>query len=386
VKTTSLPPPVWVSQPSELKNLVDELRTQPRAAVDTESNSLHAYREQVCLIQISTPQHDYLIDSVELTDLQALSPFFANPKTEKIFHAAEYDVICLHRDYGFRFNTLFDTVIAARILGHKVIGLGDLLAEYFNVEVNKQFQKSNWGKRPLTSEQVDYARLDTHYLIDLRDILEKELREKNLLELAQEDFKRACQPANGNGKTPRASWERIGGHQDLTPRQLSILNELCVCREEIAEQLDRPVFKVISDELLLSMAQTMPDSAKGLEEAGLTKLQIDKFGSKFLKSIRTGRNAQSVVRTRSKRLNDTTLARLEKLKEWRKKEAAGMKVESDIILPKPMLYAIAEQGPRDMEKLNNLMAESPWRFQHYGESILKALESKAKTRPTPARP
>ena len=386
MKTTSLPPPVWVSQPSELKNLVDELRTQPRAAVDTESNSLHAYREQVCLIQISTPQHDYLIDSVELTDLQALSPFFANPKTEKIFHAAEYDVICLHRDYGFRFNTLFDTVIAARILGHKVIGLGDLLAEYFNVEVNKQFQKSNWGKRPLTSEQVDYARLDTHYLIDLRDILEKELREKNLLELAQEDFKRACQPANGNGKTPRASWERIGGHQDLTPRQLSILNELCVCREEIAEQLDRPVFKVISDELLLSMAQTMPDSAKGLEEAGLTKLQIDKFGSKFLKSIRTGRNAQSVVRTRSKRLNDTTLARLEKLKEWRKKEAAGMKVESDIILPKPMLYAIAEQGPRDMEKLNNLMAESPWRFQHYGESILKALESKAKTRPTPARP
>ncbi len=384
MKTTSLPPPVWVSQPSELKHLADELRTQPRAAVDTESNSLHAYREQVCLIQISTPRHDYLVDSIELTELDALAPFFANPRIEKIFHAAEYDVICLHRDYGFRFNTLFDTVIAARILGHKVIGLGDLLAEYFNVEVNKQFQKSNWGKRPLTGEQIDYARLDSHYLIDLRDILEKELREKNLLELAQEDFKRACQPVNGNGKTPRASWERISGHQDLSPRQLSILNELCGCREEIAEQLDRPVFKVINDDLLLSMAQTMPDSAKGLEEAGLSKLQIEKFGSKFLKSIRAGRNAQPVARTRSKRLNDTTLARLEKLKEWRKKEAAGLKVESDIILPKPMLYAIAEQGPRDMEKLSMLMFESPWRFRHFGESILKALESKGKTKPSSA--
>jgi ribonuclease D len=250
--------------------------------------------------------------------------------------------------------------------------------------VNKQFQKSNWGKRPLTEEQVDYARLDSHYLIDLRDILEKELREKNLLELAQEDFKRACQPANGNGKTPRANWERIGGHQDLTPRQLSILNELCICREEIAEKLDRPVFKVINDDLLLSLAHTLPDSASGLEEAGLTKLQAEKFGSQLLRAIRTGRNAQPVARTRSKRLNDTTLARLEKLKEWRKKEAAGMKVESDIILPKPMLYTVAEQGPRDMEKLSILMSESPWRFRHFGESILKALESKGKTKLTPA--
>jgi ribonuclease D len=384
VKTTSLPPPVWVSKPSELKHLADELRTQPRVAVDTESNSLHAYREQVCLIQISTPQLDYLIDSIELTDLDALTTFFATPKIEKIFHAAEYDVICLHRDYGFRFNNLFDTVIAARILGHKVIGLGDLLAEYFNVGVNKQFQKSNWGKRPLTREQEDYARLDSHYLIDLRDILENELREHDLLELAQEDFKRACQPANGNGKTQRASWEKISGHQDLTPRQLSILNELCVCREEIAEQLDRPVFKVIGDDRLLSMAQTMPDSAKGLEEAGLTKLQIERFGSKLLNAIRSGRDAQPVVRTRSKRLNDTTLARLEKLKEWRKKEAAGMKVESDIILPKPMLYAIAEQGPRDMERLSLLMSESPWRYRHFGQSILKSLESKGRTKPTPA--
>jgi ribonuclease D len=385
VKTASLPPPVWVSKPSELKHLADELRTQPRAAVDTESNSLHAYREQVCLIQISTTQHDYLVDSIALSELEALAPFFASPKIEKIFHAAEYDVICLHRDYGFRFNALFDTLIAARILGHKVIGLGDLLAEYFNVQVNKQFQKSNWGKRPLTREQEDYARLDSHYLIALRDILEKELREKDLLELAREDFKRACQPANGNGKTPRACWERISGHQDLTPRQLSILNELCICREEIAKQLDRPVFKVISDSLLLSLAHSAPVSTSELEEAGLTKLQAERFGSNLLKAIKAGRNAQPVAQTVSRRLNDATLARLEKLKEWRKREAAGMKVESDIVLPKPMLYAIAEQGPRDLDRLGQIMSESPWRFQRYGESILKALDSRGKSKPAPAR-
>ena len=382
MKTSPLLPPVWVSTPSELKRLADDLRTQSRAAVDTESNSLHAYREQVCLIQISTTRHDYLVDSIALNDLQPLSTFFANPHIEKVFHAAEYDINCLHRDYGFQFHNLFDTVIAARILGHTVIGLGDLLSQYFDVQVNKQYQKSNWGKRPLTYEQEDYARLDSHYLIALRDILENELRENNLLELAEEDFKRACQPGNGNGKSARAHWERISGHQDLSPRQLSILTELCSCRDLIAEQLDRPVFKVISDDLLLSLAHLAPHSSSELEDAGLTKVQVERFGSGFLKAIHTGTNAPLVVRTRSKRPGDAMLLRLEKLKDWRKKEAVGMKVESDVILPKPMLYAIAEHGPRDLDKLEILMNESPWRYKHFSEAIIKALESKGKPKTT----
>jgi ribonuclease D len=384
VKTNPLPPPVWVSTATALKKLVDDLRSQTRVAVDTESNSLHAYREQVCLIQFSTPHTDYLVDSLALTDLSSLSPLFANRAIEKIFHAAEYDINCLHRDFGFSFENLFDTVIAARILGHLEIGLGDLLTRYFDVTVNKKYQKSNWGFRPLTSEQVDYARLDSHYLIDLRDVLEKELLERNLLELAREDFRRACQPSNGNSKSPKARWERIGGHQDLTPRQLTVLNELCNCREEIAERLDRPVFKVLNDDLLLSLAQSSPDSNSGLKEAGLTKVQFDKFGPQLLKAIRAGQSAPIVVRTRSKRPSDSMLARLDRLKQWRKKEAAKTKVDSDIILPRTLLYAIAEQGPRDKNKLGILMKDSPWRFAHYGEEIIRVLESRNKITESPA--
>jgi ribonuclease D len=380
VNSTPLPPPFWVSTPAALKRLADDLLSQSRVAVDTESNSLHAFREQVCLIQFSTPQKDYLVDSLELTDLNPLSSLFANPAIEKIFHAAEYDITCLHRDYGFSFNNLFDTVIAARILGHPVIGLGDLLAEYFNVSVNKQFQKSNWGKRPLTEEQEDYARLDSHYLIDLRDILDQELRERGLLELAQEDFKRACQPGNGNGKTPRTRWERISGHQDLTPRQLSILNELCLCREEIAERLDRPIFKVLGDVLLLSLAKTAPESNDGLTEAGLTRIQVDRFGRQLLQAIHKGQGASPVVRTRIKRPSDAVLTRLDLLKQWRKSEAKKMKVESDVILPRQMLYAIAELGPRDLKKMAVIMKDSPWRFEHFGLEIIKALEPKIKTK------
>jgi len=384
VNNDTLTPPIWVSTTMALKNLVDDLRSQDRVAVDTESNSLHAYREQVCLIQFSTPQNDYLIDSLALTDLSTLSPLFANPAIEKIFHAAEYDINCLHRDFSFSFKNLFDTVIAARILGHQVIGLGDLITVYFDVIVNKKYQKSDWGYRPLTAEQEDYARLDSHYLIALRDILEKELIDRGLLELAHEDFKRACLPSNGNGKLPKARWERISGHQDLTPRQFSTLNELCNTREEIAERLNRPVFKVVNDDLLLSLAQTVPDSTMGLEEAGLTKVQVEKFGAQFLKAIRSGQNAPLVARTRNKRPSDSMLARLDRLKQWRKKEAGKIKVESDIILPKTLMYSIAEQGPRDMKKLGLVMKESPWRFEHYGEEIIKVLESKSKTKETPA--
>jgi ribonuclease D len=364
--------------------MVHDLRSQLRVAVDTESNSLHAYREQVCLIQFSTTRNDYLVDSIELTDLSSLAPLFADSATEKIFHAAEYDINCLHRDFNFTFDNLFDTVIAARILGQPVIGLGDLLTKYFDITVNKKYQKSDWGDRPLSEEQVDYARLDSHYLIALRDVLEQELSDQGLLELAREDFKRACQPSNGNGKSPRASWERIGGHQDLTPRQLAILNELCLCREEIAERLNRPVFKVIGDPLLVSLAQTTPTSNAKLADAGLTKVQIERFGSHLLKAIRAGQTAPLVTPTKSKRPSDATLTRLDKLKQWRKKEAAQMKVESDIVLPKTMLYAIAEQGPRDLKKLSLLMKDSPWRFSHYGEDIMRVLESRSKSKENPA--
>ena len=118
-----LPPPVWIATPADLQKLADDLECWTRIAVDTESNSLHAFREQLCLIQFSTPQTDYLVDPLALNDLSPLAPIFANPEIEKIFHAAEYDLICLKRDFDITVTNLFDTMQAARILGYKQVGL-----------------------------------------------------------------------------------------------------------------------------------------------------------------------------------------------------------------------------------------------------------------------
>ena len=110
---------------------MDDLVTQSRVAVDTESNSLHAFREQVCLVQFSTTNADYLVDPLALRDLSLLAPIFSDPKIEKIFHAAEYDLICLRRDFHFTFANLFDTMQAARVLGYPAVGLDRLLGDKF---------------------------------------------------------------------------------------------------------------------------------------------------------------------------------------------------------------------------------------------------------------
>ena len=368
-----LPPPVWVDKPDTFHQMLGDLTAQPRLAVDTESNSLHAYREQVCLIQFTTPTKDYVIDPLALPDMSALGSIFSDPKIEKIFHASEYDLICLRRDFGFQFSNLFDTMHAARVLGYQFVGLDNLLAEKFQFEIDKRHQKADWAMRPLTPAQLDYARLDTHFLFDLRDVLEAELKEKDRLKIALEDFARAAKVDTSKEKVNGTSWKRFSMRKDVTPRELTILSELCISRDRIAERMNRPVFKVISDSLLLEIARNLPEKDVDLAALGLSSKQIRLWGSEILESIKRGTVAPLVEREQAKRPNDAALKRLEKLKNWRKKVAQELKVESDIILPKTYLNSLAENPPKSLQELETTMRDSPTRFHRYGEQIYHLL-------------
>ena len=202
-----------ITSHSQLVDLCKILLSFPTVAVDTESNSLFAYREQVCLIQFSTPDADYLVDPLSIGNISPLDEVFASKETEKIFHAAEYDLLTMTRDFEFKFCSLFDTMLAARIAGRKKIGLGTLLEEEFGVQVEKKYQRADWGKRPLPSEMQLYARLDTHYLIRLRNILDQALVKVGRRELAQDDFVRLCQ-VNGTVPEPQGVdvWRINGVH------------------------------------------------------------------------------------------------------------------------------------------------------------------------------
>ena len=351
--------------------MIDYLGVQPRLAVDTESNSLHAYRERVCLIQFSTPHKDYIVDPLTLMGLESLGLLFENPQIEKIFHAAEYDLICLRRDFGFKFANLFDTMQAARILGYPAVGLDRLLKDEFEIQVDKRYQKADWAARPLTAEQIHYARLDTHFLFQLRDMFERDLREKDRWPLAQEDFRRACEVTQprSNGE----AWERFNGRRDLIARELTIVSELAAFREETARQMDRPPFKVMGDDLLIAVARAAPRTSADLSAVGLSGRQIRLWGESILQAVRRGAAAPLVKRKQVQRPNAAMLARLEKLKDWRKKVAKQMKVESDIVLPKPYLQALAERPARNPRDLQAVMIQTPWRYQTFGAQILKVL-------------
>jgi ribonuclease D len=371
-----LPDPVLITRPAALRKLADELARERVIAVDTESNSLYAYREQVCLIQFSIPRGDYLVDPLALQDLSPLAPIFSNPEIEKVFHAAEYDLLCLKRDFGFTVANLFDTMIAARILGREAFGLGAILEAEFGVQLDKRFQRANWGQRPLPPPLLAYARLDTHYLIALRDRLKAELHAQNLWPLAHEDFIRST-AVNGNGRSPEDRsvdcW-RVSGSYDLEPQNAAVLLELCRYRDRVARSQNRPLFKVLSDQTLLEIANALPQSLEQLSQVqGMTRGQIERHGRELLDAVQRGLKAEPAFPPRSPRPNEDYLDRLEALRRWRKETALEMGVKSDVILPRDLLIALAENNPRHSAELERVLGEVPWRLERFGSQILDIL-------------
>lgn len=367
-----LPPPVWIATPSALKELVEELERWTRIAVDTESNSLHAFHEQLCLIQFSTPKTDYLVDPLALDDLSPLASIFANLQIEKIFHAVEYDLVCLKRDSDITVANLFDTMQAARILGYKRVGLDSVLEEKLGIKLDKKYQKADWGERPLAREMLNYARLDTHHLLDLRDRLKTELQIRGRWELACEEFVRLAL-GNGNGKAEVPAWQRVKGVQKFSDRQLTILQELCAWREKHARHMNRPPFKVIDERRLVSIIQALPVTQDDLAAIGLTARQIQLYGYEILHAVKRGKQTPLINRPHSIRPNQAFLDRLNVLSEWRKTAGRRISVESDIILPKNWMHLIAERNPKNLHDLAALMPNAPWRMGQFGEEILKVL-------------
>jgi len=362
----------------ELNHLAKVLRSASIIAVDTESNSLYAYRERVCLIQFSTHTDDYLVDPLAVVDLSPLAPLFADPGIEKVFHAAEYDLLCLYRDFSFKCVNLFDTMLAGRILGRNEIGLGSLLEAEFGVTLDKRQQRANWGERPLTANLLEYARLDTHYLIPLRRLMKAELAGRDLLPLAEEDFQRACVlPINNNGRAGdnRAAdvW-RVSGSHDLSPQQAAVLQELCRYRDQAAQIMDRPLFKVINDQTLLAIATELPQTLDDLRRLpGMSPVQIRRHGQQLLRAVGRGLSAAPLYPPRSPRPDERYLARLEALRTWRKVKAQQMGVTSDVILPRDMMFSLAESAPRTPPELAEALVDSPWRLEHLGDEILAVL-------------
>ncbi len=367
--------PIIVSDPLSLHRAVQNLSQQPAIAIDTESNSLHAYHEQVCLIQISTSEEDYLIDPLALKDLSGLKPVLADSAIQKIFHAGDYDIACLKRDFNFSFVNLFDTMLAATALAEPNLGLSGLVEKYLHVTLEKKFQRADWGARPLKPEMLAYAQADSHYLIALRDALVPLLKEKDRLSILLEDSEALglLTPAMKNHE--ENLW-RIKGVINLKPRTLSLLQALNHTRELLASAANLPIFKIISDQALIEIAQTEP---KFIEELSLlpslSRGQVRRFGQKIMTTVDHWHEKPAEIhRPRNGRLSAEQIERHERLSEWRKLQGIAEGVPSNVIMPKELLDSLTSHPANSLGELKQLMNLTPTRFERYGRQILTILK------------
>jgi ribonuclease D len=369
------PLPEVVASPIQLAKLLEVLTSEPVVAVDTESNSLYAYEEQVCLIQFSVPGIDYVVDPLAGLDMSLLAGFFADPGIQKVFHAAEYDVVCLKRDFDFHFANLFDTMWGARILGWSHVGLGDVLREHFGVRTKKRYQRYNWGRRPLDPEALIYAAMDTHYLLPLRRLQAESLEGHKHMKEAREVFDEIAASEPSFRDFDADDFWRVKGAHDLDGRGQAVLQALFVWRDQVARRRNRPHFKVLGNRTLMALAEARPRTLEDLASVnGIRPTQLHRYSKDLLKAIRRGVEGELPEPPQPPpRHSEAEVTRFKELRAWRKQVAADRGVDPDVIISNAVLWALAEQAPRSVVEWQSMGGWGPWRQKTYGEAILDVL-------------
>jgi len=278
-------PYVLVENEVHLGRIATELKKEREIGVDLEANSMFRYQERVCLIQISTPGQNIIVDPLALDDLSPLASVFSNPRIRKVFHGADYDIRSLYRDFGIEVYALFDTHIAAKALGIPKTGLAALLKEKLGVTVSKKYQKRDWSKRPLAPGMLTYAVQDTCHLLPLSRMLEVELREKGRLWSFEQECERQAQvrPAPPDRKP---LFMKFKGARKLSPRGLAVLDSILRLRDDMARHKDRPPFKIIGNEQIMEIAKRKPTTSEDLGQIqGVSARQVKVLGPSILKKV-----------------------------------------------------------------------------------------------------
>ncbi len=333
-----------ISKGAQLSELMKEIAPHSRIAIDTEADSLHCYKEKLCLLQISTPQSDAIVDPLADVDLVPLCNALADK--EIVLHGADYDLRLLRRNLNFIPQRVFDSVIAARMIGIREFSLAALLKRYFEIELVKGSQKANWAQRPLSARMAEYAINDTHYLLPLAEKLEIELNSRNRMEWFRQSCQRALdQAAIDRERDVDEAW-RISGAGALRGRAAAVLRELWNWREKEAEAVDRPPFHILQNRELLHSAERFaagetPDykyfsdrRRRKFREAAEHALQLlEKDWPVRLKRSGTRPTAEVVKRSEQLRRN----------RDHAEKE---LHIESSFIAPRATLDAIAADQSR----------------------------------------
>jgi len=380
--STHAPHPDILDTAAAAEHQLRAIASTREIAVDTEGASFHRFLDRIYLLQLSTPAHTSIIDplSVPADTLAPLGALLADPNVETVFHDADYDLRLLHQDYGWTVRHIFDTRVAAQLLGLKAFGLAALLERYVGVKLDKKHQRADWSMRPLPRDMLDYAAQDTMYLLRLRDMMREELRAKERLAWAEEEFAR-LEGTRWEDEDPGAAFLRIKGARDLSRRELAVLRELSPWRDAVAREMDRATFRVVGNEQLLDIARAQPRTRDELARVrGLSRGIMERRSQEILDAV-----------TRALAVPEEELPKFPRAARWdrdpqfdtkvgalktvRDELAARLDLDPGVLGSRERLEAVARRNPKSVEELRDVTELRRWQVELMGERFVKALRS-----------
>jgi ribonuclease D len=378
---------IHIQSDSDASQLADDLSSGERIALDCEAAGFHRYSDRLCLLQVSTTAATYVVDPLSFDPSGLLRETLEDPDREVIMHGADFDLRLLLRDLGIQLQGLFDTQIAAALLGLESLGLAPLLEERFGVTLSKKYQRADWAERPLTDGMLDYAAADTRYLMGLRDQLEKELAEAGRSTWVEEE----CRALEVSATVPKENAEsrdpvtRVKGARDLSPRQVTALRAALNWRDELARERDKALFRVVGDGPLIEAVAMHPQRAEELSSI-----------KGFPRGLAKGEGHQLVARLRA--VVDIPESELrpyprrkgggpgrpppeaeklfERLKGVRNQRADMLGLPRGTLLANAVLLDVAVAAPTSGETLAAMPGMRRWRMDLLGDQLLAAVASR----------
>jgi len=372
----------YLDQSSEVDRFLDQISDVTELALDTEGASFHRFLDRIYLLQLSTRERSAIIDPLPIGTPQKLGDLLQDPKVEVVFHDADYDLRLLHQDYGWHVTKIFDTRVAAQLLGIKSFGLAALLEQYFDVKLDKKHQRADWSMRPLTHDMLEYAAQDTRFLLQLRDQMKAALERRGRWHWAEEEFQR-LEGTRWEAEESMEGFLRLKGARDLTRRELAVLREVANWRDTVAAQLDRATFRVMGNEVLFELARRAPRSVSELSAIkGMPRGMIDRGGGEIVASVRRGMEAPEADLPkfpRGQRWNkDRDFDdRVGRLKAVRDEAATRLELDPGVLCSRERLENVARSGAKTVADLATVPDLRRWQIEEMGEGFVQALRGAA---------
>ena len=364
-----------------LEKAVGTLEKEKVIAVDLEADSMYHFKEKVCLIQLATKKISVVVDPLKIDDLSPLSPLFSNPDIQKIFHGADYDVRSLYRDFKIKINNLFDTELACRFLGIKETGLKAVLKAFFEITIDKKYQKKDWSKRPLPKEMVEYASKDVIYLLPLAKILIDKLEEIDRRSWVLEECHHLSK-VRSILSDEEPLFLKFKGAGRLKSRGLAVLEALLQYRKTVAEKKDRPLFKIIGNDSILKIATARPATLRRLKGLkALSGRQISMYGNDLIQvvagALKITENELPVYpRKTVSPIPSEVFERIKVLKSWRDSKAVALNMDSGMVCNNALITAIALKNPEDKKSMGTIKEMKKWQKTAFGREIITVLKLK----------